>query len=67
LDARNPSRIARRKGDPLLGVSTGLASVVIATTKAIPALNSAHIFIGSGLSRLRVVLCLDNTVRLTSN
>jgi hypothetical protein len=31
--------MARRKGDPLSGVSTGLASVVIATINAIPAVH----------------------------
>jgi len=50
LLARSPSRIARRKGDPLSGVSTGLASAIIATTNAILAVNGAHIFIGSKLS-----------------
>ena len=53
LVARSPSRIARRKGDPLPGVSTGLAAAIIATTNATPVVNDAHVFIGSKLSFAR--------------
>jgi hypothetical protein len=50
LVARSPSRIARRNGDPLSGISTSVAVTVVATTNAIPHLNSRHIFIGLKIS-----------------
>jgi hypothetical protein len=50
LVARSPSRIARRKGDPVPGVSTSVAVAVVATTNAIPHVNSRHIFIGLKIS-----------------
>ena len=43
--ARNLSRIARRKGVPCPGVSTGLASAINTAIKAIPAVNAAWVFI----------------------
>src|SRR4030095_621218 len=41
LDARNPSKMARRKGDPLSGVSSGLASDIMALTNGVAVVNGA--------------------------
>jgi hypothetical protein len=45
-----PSRIVRGKGDPLFGVSSGLAPASFARIKAIPPVSRAHVFIGSKFS-----------------
>jgi hypothetical protein len=53
LVARSPSRIERRKGVPCPGVSTGLASAINATPKAIAPVNRAQVFIRWKLSCAR--------------